>query len=406
MDNLTYDAVNVSPSNDDNDTYSKLSTVQQFSTTRLHTRIQLQEKSGRIHSELNGVKSDNIISKPSAQWKKIVLVAAALLMIILLLTSLVSIVLSVDTYTRLVSFTNESDDHTKINQDLSSVQTPFVATQTNITNILTEFDRINQDLLSLETQLVATQSNVSQTLAQLDARIGDFISTVQTQNPNLQTQLYCGPGQWRRVAYLNMSDPREHCPPAWELYNTSGVRACGRQGSMNCAGMSYSTGYQYRSVCGRVIGYQKGSPDAFADHGNRNIDLDGINITHGAQRSHIWSYVASLYERSHKSNCPCNGPSTAKSPPSSIDGNYYCESGNPNSNFVHSKLYSDDKLWDGQNCDSEGTCCSGINNTVSPPWFSVQLPAPTNDSIEVHICGDQPTGDEDTPIELLELFVG
>ena len=193
------------------------------------------------------------------------------------------------------------------------------------------------------------------------------------------------------------------------IYNTSGVRACGRRdasSSMNCVGMSYSTGYQYRSVCGRVIGYQVASPDAFKRIGNNADDEpDGITITHGAQRSHLWSYVASFSEMSHTSNCPCNG-GTQDGPPQDIGSNYYCESGNPNPGFVRGKLYFNDRLWDGQHCDSEGTCCNGTDSTRSPPWFSVRLPAPTNDSIEVRICGDQDPSDEDTPIELLEVFVG
>ena len=32
---------------------------------------------------------------------------------------------------------------------------------------------------------------------------------------------------WMRVAYLNMSDPTEECPPGFRLYNQKGIRACG-----------------------------------------------------------------------------------------------------------------------------------------------------------------------------------
>ena len=68
--------------------------------------------------------------------------------------------------------------------------------------------------------------------------------------------------------------------------------------------------------------------------------------------------------------------------------------------FERGRLYSSDRLWDGQQC--EGSCCEG---TQSPPWFSVQLPAPTTDTIEVSICCDQETEDEDTPVELIEIYV-
>ena len=70
------------------------------------------------------------------------------------------------------------------------------------------------------------------------------------------------------------------------------------------------------------------------------------------------------------------------------------------SDFTQDHLYQGDKLWDGQQC--EGNCCTGTN---SPPWFSVQLTAPTSDAIQVHICCNQGTSDEDIPVELIELYV-
>ena len=71
----------------------------------------------------------------------------------------------------------------------------------------------------------------------------------------------CGDGLWQRIAYLNMSNPQEQCPPAWRLYNTNGVRACGRPvtSQPSCPGVIYTIGRQYHRVCGRIIGYQLGS---------------------------------------------------------------------------------------------------------------------------------------------------
>ena len=100
------------------------------------------------------------------------------------------------------------------------------------------------------------------------------------------------------------------------------------------------------------------------------------------------------------SECPCSDNKQVAGPPlSTIGDRYYCESGNPNHDFEN-KLYSDDPLWDGEQC--EGTCCTG---TSSPPWFSVQLPTPTMDMIEVSICCDQGTNDEDVPAKLIEIYV-
>ena len=63
---------------------------------------------------------------------------------------------------------------------------------------------------------------------------------IQTQLDSLQIQLYCGAGQWHRIAFLNMTDPSQQCPSAWREYNTSGVRACGRPYSTegSCLGVT------------------------------------------------------------------------------------------------------------------------------------------------------------------------
>ena len=211
----------------------------------------------------------------------------------------------------------------------------------------------------------------------------------------------CGSGEWHRIAYLNMTDPSQQCPFPWREYNASNIRVCGRASSSggDCSSASFSISSDpYTRVCGRVIGYQFASPDAFGSTANNG---DGIHITHGEQHHHIWSYVAAVTEnrsRQKQSNCPCS-TEAGRSSRSFVGDNYYCESGNPTDTWQH-QLYSNDPLWDGQQC--EGTCCNGTN---SPPWFNVQLPAPTTDMIEVSICCDQSTNDEDTPIALLEIYV-
>ena len=84
---------------------------------------------------------------------------------------------------------------------------------------------------------------------------------------------YCGSTGWTRVAYLDMSDPSQQCPTELRLYNESGVRACGRRTSSSgsCDSVTFSTnGTSYSQVCGRVIGYQYGTPDSIhSSHFNR-----------------------------------------------------------------------------------------------------------------------------------------
>ena len=47
---------------------------------------------------------------------------------------------------------------------------------------------------------------------------------------------------WRRVAYLNMSDPSQQCPSVWWEITTP-HRVCGRRStSTSCEGLNYTTG--------------------------------------------------------------------------------------------------------------------------------------------------------------------
>ena len=224
----------------------------------------------------------------------------------------------------------------------------------------------------------------------------------------LQPPHRCGAGEWIRVAYFNMKDPSQTCPSAWREINdtTNGIRVCGRPASSHdmCHGTFYSTGGRtFTKVCGRVIGYQIGHPDAF--HSSDSINtayVEGVSITHGSPRAHIWTYAADTSETITHLACPCDSGSSS-SPPSFVGNNYYCESGNKYNSFINYFLYADDPLWDGKDCSTEGTCCSNINGQF-PPWFSVTLDIPTNDNIEVRICADFDTS-EDTPIELLEIYI-
>ena len=215
----------------------------------------------------------------------------------------------------------------------------------------------------------------------------------------------CGAGMWTRIAYLNMTDPLQSCPSAWRQSTTNGVRVCGRPLTSNdmCHGVFYSNGGRtFTKVCGRVIGYQSGEPDAF--HTSDSINdayVEGVSITHGSPRLHIWTYAADYSETSSSTACPCDTSST-NSPPSFVGSNYYCESGNPDTTATDGFLYASDPLWDGKQCSSEGTCCS---NGQTPPWFSVMLNNTISDNIEVRICANFRQDEEDTPIELLEIYI-
>ena len=215
-----------------------------------------------------------------------------------------------------------------------------------------------------------------------------------------------GSTDWRHVAYLNMSDPSQHCPSVWREYTTP-FRVCGRRSSSGgCEGVAYSTSsVQYDQVCGRVIGYQFGQPEAFRYGSSRSIDaryVDGISVTRGSPRQHIWTFANGIDEANWlpEGTCPCvNGSTNGNHIPSFVGQNYFCESGITRWRGRHVLFPDGDPLWDGQGCGPTSSCCT-FN---SPPWFNVQLPSPTTDDIEVRICGF--LGYEESPIQLVELYV-
>ena len=216
---------------------------------------------------------------------------------------------------------------------------------------------------------------------------------------------------WTRVANLNMSDPSQQCPGEWNLhtYGSEQRRLCGR--GSGCLSALYSTyGISYSHVCGRVIGYHDGTPDGFGlySRGPQTIDdpyVDGVSLTHGlpGARQHIWTFCAGFSETvNHNHSCPCLGGLAS---PSYVGNDYFCESGNPEQSYSWT-FYGSDPLWDGQGCGSPPCCeLSSGPPGVTAPWFCKQLPQTTADDIEVRICGDQTSGDEDTPLELIELYI-
>ena len=238
------------------------------------------------------------------------------------------------------------------------------------------------------------------------------VPLLQVNMTQFSTEHPCGGSGWRRVAYLNMSNASQQCPSVWREITTP-RRVCGRRSTgASCEGLTYTTGSeQYDQVCGRIIGYQIGSPDAFelAGISINSYYMDGISVTYGFPRHHIWSFVAGLDEGSTTPyntstyTCPCVAGSTnGNNIPSFVGHNYFCESGITHWQGTYGNFYPNgDPLWDGQGCGPTSSCCT-FN---SPPWFNVQLSSPTTDNIEVRICATNGFQIEDTPTEHIELDV-
>ena len=215
----------------------------------------------------------------------------------------------------------------------------------------------------------------------------------------------CGSKEWTRIAYLNMSNSTQSCPSGFRQYQSmSGVRACGRPETNNgsCVSVQFpANGISYSQVCGRVVGYSFGNPDAInnkygSNHSNINADyVDGVSITHGYPRQHVWTLMASSEEfltLGGKYNCPCvNG--SVQVPQNFVGNHYFCEG---------SQSWND-TLWDGKECPSdEALCC------VAPgiPWFYRDFGSTTTtDYLELRVCANQDTDDEDIPVGYYEIYI-
>ena len=214
-------------------------------------------------------------------------------------------------------------------------------------------------------------------------------------------------GGWVRVGYLDMTDSSHQCPSGFTEHSDSNIRTCRRANtSAGCESVMMDVPYQYSRVCGGVRAYQVGTTNAFQGRSSPSIDIayvDGVSLTHGSPRQHIWTFVSGLQESRGDipSVCPCTN-ARAPSPPAFVGNDYFCDSGNPL--FMHSDsrttVYSTDPLWDGRGCVSS-TCCT-FNN---PPWFYKQLSDLTTDDIEMRVCIDQDAEDENVLIEMVEIYV-
>ena len=216
----------------------------------------------------------------------------------------------------------------------------------------------------------------------------------------------CGSKGWTRIALVDMSDHAQSCPGNLTLIK-SPIRTCGAPPTAGCASAKFSThGMSYSQVCGRLRGYQVGSPNAFGpyvnDQHNADLVMDGVLISHGKTQKHIWAYatgkekVPSLIT---PGICPCTDYRYNGVVPSFIGNDYYCDSG-VDSGPEYRKFYTT-PLWTGEGCTPPNFCCSHSGM----PWFCKTLPVPTTDYIEIRNCLNNVAHEEDTALELIELYI-
>jgi len=86
------------------------------------------------------------------------------------------------------------------------------------------------------------------------------------------------------------------------------------------------------------------------------------------------------------------------SAPPFVGNDYFCDSGSQSNHWNHI-LYASDPLWDGQGGELN------FPPGVTAPWFCKQLPQTTTDDIEIRICGNEGAFNDDTPVEIIELYI-
>ena len=253
-----------------------------------------------------------------------------------------------------------------------------------------------------------------------DVAPSGYYATV-SGNVYCEMEEICGEVGWTRLGAYDFSNQEQSCPGSLRLYDENGGRGCGRAATngASCDSIIFpSNGLSYTKVCGKILGYQYKTTDAFNQQfggGDNDIEshyVDGVSVTHGAagSRSHIFTLAAGLFEQLPKNvydpfQCPCIPESPQQSlVPDFVGTDYYCEAGAKTTvdGGELRKFHTSDLLWDGEQCDGEeGDCCKQDHY----PYFYKALDSATSDDIEVRVCADQETNDEDAVLEIAEIYV-
>ena len=220
-----------------------------------------------------------------------------------------------------------------------------------------------------------TMKELTECLEDVKSQLSAIKTLIESEKCNIT-------GPWRRVVYINPT-LNNSCPSGLRkvsIPNTN-KQACGGTVDKGCSSVIFRVDQNYTDICGIVQGYQFYSPNAFYGDLSKTIDdtyVDGISITQGSPRRHVWTYAA-YYVEGSGNTCPCatsNGR-VDHPPPSFVGDDYYCETG-----FVSraQRVAWEDPLWDGKGCSRpEDRCCQRFG------WFHKTVPS-SDDHIELRWC--------------------
>ena len=226
----------------------------------------------------------------------------------------------------------------------------------------------------------------------------DFSMKISKNTALLMAIQECGTysSSWRDIAYIDttvISTANDQC----QQYGLRPVNrdnnqvACGKPDGEPCFTLTLDINGKYSHVCGRVRGYQLKETRGFEVEPEDNKDdinlhyADGVLITRGNPRQHLWTYAASTSTH----DCPCSNPdSRLPYTPTVTGANYSCES---------TRTDWDQPLWDRpKHTDADDNCTIHVNG-----WF-YQNVEETDESIEVRWCGPEK---DDIVTDKLQIWV-
>ena len=330
-----------------------------------------------------------------------------------------------------------------LKSEVSSLKSEVSSLKSEVSSLKSEVPSLKSKVSSLQRALVSHETDVINSFMMLYAVLGDVLpgqhaafaanscAALPPSSPSgyywvrasngSAVRVYCDmtrscgniTGGWVRVAELDMRNSSHQCPSGFTQHNTPNIylydiRTCRRmESSGGCLSVLINIPYSYWRVCGRVIAYQVGTTNAFAQRSDPTLEdnyVDGVSLTHGEPRQHVWTFAAGLQEdgSAHSiSTCPCTTNSGTIRPPNFVGNDYFCEAGTQVNTLPATIITEYDPLWDGFDCYPSNPCCS-FNN---PPWFYKQLPQPTTDDLEMRVCRDEDVSNEDIALESVEIYV-
>jgi hypothetical protein len=170
------------------------------------------------------------------------------------------------------------------------------------------------------------------------------------------------------------------------------LSACGRDANTPITQASFAAPIAYTEVLGSIQGIAFDSLDAFAPPGV-SVDVayvDGVSVTTGAPRVHLFTLAAS--HEGTDNDCPCDDGG-APDPPPAIGDRWSCDRSAQTGVFDVAN-----PLWD------DVQRCLPLDQ-LDRYFQSAPLPAAVLDPIDVRLQIDDAANDEDLALMHLELYV-